>query len=142
MVVVDGFTKMANLIGIARDGTAKNVADIFLQEVWRLHGLPSEIISDMDAKFTGEFLESLCKSFRIKRRMSTVYHLKTDGQTERTNEVLEGYLRNIDNYDQNDWYQLLPFAEYAYNNSKASAHKLTPFFANYGFHSQTEWMKE
>ena len=74
--------------------------------------------------------------------MSTAYHLQTDGQTERTNQLLEGYLRNFVNYDQNDWYQLLPLADYAYNNSKASAHKLTPFFANYGFHRQTEWMKE
>ena len=74
--------------------------------------------------------------------MSTAYYPQTDGQTERTNQVLEDYLRNLVNYDQNDWYQLLPFAEYVYNNSKASANKLTPFFANYGFHPQTEWMKE
>jgi len=74
--------------------------------------------------------------------MSTAYHPQTDGQTERTNQVLESYLRNFVNYDQNDWYQMLPLAEYAYNNSKARALKLTPFFANYGFHPQTEWMNE
>jgi len=62
--------------------------------------------------------------------MSTAYHPETDRQTERTNQGLEGYLRNFVNYDQNDWYQMLPLAEYASNNSKASAHKLTPFFAN------------
>ena len=56
--------------------------------------------------------------------------------------MLEGYLRNFVNYDQNDWYQLLPLAEYAYNYSKASTHELTRFFANYGFHAKTEWMKE
>ena len=56
--------------------------------------------------------------------------------------MLEGYLHNFVNYDQNDWYQLLPLAEYAYNNSKASAHKITSFFANNGFHPQGEWMKE
>ena len=133
---------MAHFIGLTKDTTAKDVADTFLQQVCRLHGLPSEIITDMDAKFSGEFWESLCKLLGIKRRMSTAYHPQTDGQTERTNQVLEGYLRNFVNYDQNDWYQLLPLAEYAYNNSKASAHKLTPFFANYGFRQQTEWMKE
>jgi len=74
--------------------------------------------------------------------MSTAYHPQTDGQTERTNQVLEGYLRNLVNHDENDCYQMLPLAEYAYNNSKASAHILTPFFANYGFHPQTDWMKE
>jgi len=96
----------------------------------------------MDAKFSGEFWESLCKMLGVKRRMSMAYHPQTDGQTERTNQVQEVYLRIFVNYDQNDWYQLLPLAEHAYNNSATNAHKLTPFFANYGFHPQTEWMKE
>ena len=74
--------------------------------------------------------------------MSTACHPQTDGQTERTNQVLEGYLRTFVNYDQNDWYQLLPLAEHAYNNSATNAHKMTPFFAKYGFHPQTEWIKE
>ena len=113
MVVVDRFTKMAHFISLASDGTAKDIADSFLREVWRLHGLPSKFISDMDAKFSGEFWESLCKSLGINRRMSTAYHPQTDGQTERTSQVLEGYLRYFVNYDQNDWYQLLPLAEYA-----------------------------
>jgi len=127
MVVVDRFTKRAHFIGLATNATAKDVADTFLKEVWKLHRLPSEIVSDMDGKFSGEFWKSLCQAFGIKGRMSTAYHPQTDGQTERTNQVLEGYLRNFVNYYQNKWYQMLPLAEYAYNNSKASAHKLTPF---------------
>ena len=97
MVVVDRFTKMAHFFALEQKATAKDVADLFLREVWKLHGLPTEIISDMDAKFSGEFWESLCKSLNIKRRMSTTYHPKIDGQTERTNQVLEGYLRNFVN---------------------------------------------
>jgi len=142
MVVVDRFPKMAHFIGLPENATAKDVGDTFLREVWKLHGLPTEIISDMDAKFSGEFWESLCKMLGVKRRMSTAYHPQTDGQTERTNQVLEDYLRTFVNYDQDDWYQLLPLAENAYNNSATNAHKMTPFFANYGFHPQTEWMKE
>ena len=92
----------------------------------------------MDAKFSGEFWESLCTLLGIKRKMSTAYPPQTDGQTERTNQVLEGYLRNFVNYDQDDWYQLFPLAEHAYNNSATNAHKMTPFYANYGFHPQTE----
>jgi len=142
MVVVDRFTKMAHFIGLPTEATAKHVATGFLREVWKLHGLPMEIISDMDAKFSGEFWESLCKGLGIKRRMSIAYHPQTDGQTERTNQVLEGYLRNFVNYDQDDWFQLLALAEFAYNNSATNAHGLTPFYANYGFHPQTEWMKD
>ena len=81
----------------------------------------------MDAKLSGEFWESLCKMLGVKRRMSTAYHPQPDGQTERTNQVLEGYLRTFVNYDQNDWYQLLPLAEHAYNNLATNAHKMTPF---------------
>ena len=74
--------------------------------------------------------------------MSKAYHPQTDGQTERINQVLEGYLRNFVNYDQNDWYQLLPLAEHEYNNSVTNAHGMSPFYANYSFHPQTKWMKE
>ena len=133
---------MAHFIGLHENATEKDVADTFLREIWKLHGLPTEIISDMGAKFSGEFWQSLCKMLGVKRRMSTAYHPQTDGQTERTNQLLEGYLRTFVNYDQNDTYQLLPLAEHIYNNSATNAHKITPFFANYGFDLQTEWMKE
>jgi len=133
---------MALFICLHENVTAKDVADTFFREVWKLHGLPTEIISDMDAKFSGEFWESLCKMLGVKRRISTAYHPQTDGQRERTNQVLEGYLRTLVNYDQSNWYQLLPLVEHAYNNSATNAHKMTPFLANYGFHPQTEWMKE
>jgi len=133
---------MAHFIGLQENATAKDVADTFLQDVWKLDGLPTQIILDMDVKFSDAFWESLCKMVGVKRLMSTAYHPQTDGQTERTNQVLEGYLRTFVNYDQNDWYQLLPLAEHAYNNSATNAHKMTPIFANYGFHRQTEWMQE
>jgi len=142
MDVVDRFTKMAHFIGLQENTTAKEVAKAFLKEVWKLHGLQSEIILDMDAKFAGEFWESLCKKLGVKRTMSTAYHPQTDRQTERVNQVLGGYLRVFINYDENDWYHLLPLAEYAYNNSVTTAHDMTPFFANYGYHPQTEWLKE
>ena len=140
--VVDRFTKMAHFIGLQENATAKEVAEAFLNEVGKLHGLPSEIISDMDAKFAGEFWESLCQKLGIKRKMWTAYHLQTDGQTERVNQVLGGDLRVFVNYDQDEWYHLLLLAEYAYNNSVTTAHDMTPFFANYGYHPQTEWLKE
>ena len=113
LVVVDRFTKMAHFISLETNATARDVADTFLKEVWKLDRLLSEIISDMEAKFSGKFWESLCKWLGIKRKMSTAYHPQTDGQTERTNQVVEGYLGNFVNYDQNDWYQLLPLAKYA-----------------------------
>ena len=69
MVVVDRFTKMAHFVRLETNAIARDVADTFLKEVWKLHRLPSEIISDMDPKLRGEFWESLCKSLGIKSKM-------------------------------------------------------------------------
>ena len=69
MVVVDQFTKMAHFIALQHNATAKDVANVFLREVWKLPRLPTEIISDMDAKFSGESWELLCTLRNIKRRM-------------------------------------------------------------------------
>ena len=73
---------MAHFIALEQNATTKDEANVFLREVSKLHGLPTEIISDIDAKFSGESWESLCKSLNIKRRMSTAYHPQNDGQTE------------------------------------------------------------
>jgi len=81
-VVVDRVTKMTHFMVLATNATLKDVADTFLKEVWKLHRLPSKIRSDMEAKFWGEFWESLCKALGIKRRMSMAYHRQTDGQSE------------------------------------------------------------
>jgi len=142
IVLVDRFTKMADFIGLLTNATRKDVANIFLREVWKLHCVPMEIISDMDAKFSGEFWESLCKLLGIKWKMWTAYHPQMDSQTERTNQVLEGCLRNFVNYDQDDWYQLLRLAEFPDNNSATNAHRMSPFFVNYRYHPQTEWMRD
>jgi len=60
----------------------------------------------------------------------------------RLTQVQEGYFRKFVNYDQHSWYQLLLLAEHPYNNSATNAHTMTPFFAKYGFHPPTEWIKE
>jgi hypothetical protein len=68
-----------------------------------------------------------------KNKLSTAFHPQTDGQTERTNQTLEQYLRAYVNYEQTNWVELLPTAQFAYNNS-TSATGISPFYANYGFH--------
>ena len=133
---------MAHFIPLAGDTTAEGLARKFLWNIWKLHGLPKSIISDRDAKFTAHFWSSLTAALGIDRKLSTAGHPQTDGQTERVNQSLEQYLRNFCNYDQDDWAELLPMAEYAYNNSTTSATGMSPFYANYGFHPETEWLKE
>ena len=69
----------------------------------------------------------------VSQDMSTAYHPQTDGQTERVNQVLEQYLRTFCAWDQRDWLELLPYAEFCYNNTVHSATKVTPFYANFGY---------
>jgi len=80
---------------LATNVTASDVVNTLFKEVWKLDRLPSKIVTDMDAKFSHEFWQSLRKALRIKQRMSMAYHPQTDGQTETTNQLLEGYLQNL-----------------------------------------------
>jgi transposase InsO family protein len=137
-VVVDRFTKMAHFIPL-KEKTATYVARQFVTHIWKAHGLPDNILSDRDTAFTSKFWKEVTAFLGIQQRMSTAFHSQTDGQTERINQVLEAYLREYCNYEQNDWGELLPLAEYAYNNSFASVTGLSPFYANYGFHPRTNW---
>jgi hypothetical protein len=70
----------------------------------------------------------------VKINLSSAYHPQTDGQTEWLNQVLEQYLRCFINYHQDNWVDLLPVAEFAYNNTFQESIHQTPFFANYGYH--------
>ena len=100
MVIVDRFTRMAHFIPLNENAIASDVAKFFLKEIWKQHGLPEDIVSDRDSKWTGEFWEGLGRLLSIKRRLSTAFYPQTDGQTERVNQTLETYLQTFINYDQ------------------------------------------
>jgi hypothetical protein len=133
MVVVDRLTKMSLFIPTLTSVSAEDVARIYVRHVFSKHGVPSDIISDRGSVFVSQFMASLGKLLNIKMNYSTAYHPETDGQTERTNQTLESYLRMYSSYQQDNWANLLPIAEFAYNNSPHSATQVSPFFANYGY---------
>jgi len=134
-VVIDRFTKMAHFIALPTNGkTASDLARIFAREVWKYHGLPADIVSDQDSRFTSAVWKEFLRLSGIRSRMSMAFHPQTDGQTERLNQTIEAYLRSFVNYEQDDWVNLLPMAEFAYNNSVTTATGLSLFNANYGFH--------
>jgi hypothetical protein len=78
----------------------------------------------------------------VELNLSTAFHPQTDGQTERVNQTLETYLRHFSSFQQDDWTDLLPMAEYAYNTAVSEATKVSPFFANYGFNPETQWAEQ
>jgi hypothetical protein len=133
-VIVDRFTKMAHFLPLPKEGkTAKDLAIIFAREIWRHHGLPADIVSNRDSRFTSKSWKEFLSLLGIRPRMSTAFHPQTDGQTERLNQTIEAYLRSYVNHEQDDWVSLLPMAEFAYNNSVTAGTGLSPFYANYGF---------
>ena len=93
-VIVDHFTNMAYFVPI-KDGlkTAEGCANLVLKNIWRLHGLPSSIISDRDPVFTSKFWAELMGRLDVRLRKSTAFHPQTDGQTEMVNQSLKQYLR-------------------------------------------------
>ena len=93
MVVVEKLSKEAHFIPVKTTYKAANIGDIFLKQIFWLHGIPKVIISDRDPKFTGNFWKYLCKGLNTMLNFSTSFHPQTDGKTERVNQVLEDLLR-------------------------------------------------
>lgn len=133
-VFVDRFTKMALFIPTSNSIDAEGTATLFIKHVFCHYGTPSDIVSDRGSTFTSKFTQSLLKGLQVKQKLSTAFHPQTDGQTERVNSILEQYLRCFVNYQQDDWSDYLPIAQFAYNNSKHSTTDTSPFFALYGYH--------
>jgi hypothetical protein len=101
-------------ITISAVGTAR----LFVQHVWKHHGLPWKVVSDRGPQFVAEFTRELYRILGIKVAATTAYHPQGDGQTEHVNQELEQYLRLFVNQRQDDWVDLLPLAdsEFQYNN--------------------------
>ena len=137
MVVVDKFTKAAHFIPIKTTHKAANIADIYMKEVARLHGVPKAIVSDRDPKFASNFWKGLFKGFGTNLNMSTAYHPKTDGQTERVNQVIEDMLRMYVMDQPSKWEDYLHLVEFAYNNGHHASLKMSPFEALYGIKCNT-----
>lgn len=131
-VVVDRLTKIAHFIPTVTTVTASGVADIFMKNIFKIHGMPSEIISDRDPKFLSEFWITLFKMCGTKIKLSTAYHPETDGQTERTNRTIEDMLRMYVGKKQQSWDKWLYLCEFAYNQRLHSSIGCSPFLALYG----------
>jgi transposase InsO family protein len=92
MNVVDSVSKQAHFILTHTTNKAEGAAWLYLQEIWKHHGLPQAVLSDQGSQFIAKFTCELYRLLGIKLVMSTAYHPQTDGQTECVNQELEGYL--------------------------------------------------
>jgi hypothetical protein len=134
MVVVDSVGKQVHFIETHTTVTALGAARLYLQHVWKLHGLPRTMISDCGPQFVALFTCELYRLLGIKLAASTAYHPQTDRQMERVNQELEQYLRVFVSEQQDNWTELLPLAEFQYNNHVHVSTQHSPFLLDTGCH--------
>jgi hypothetical protein len=132
MVVVDKLTKDAHFVPVKMTHTTTNIAEIYMREIARLHGIPKEIVSDRDTKFTSNFWRGLFKGFGTNMNFSTTYHPQSDGKIERVNQVIEDMLRMYVMDKPSKWEDYLHLVEFSYNNGYQASLKMSPFEALYG----------
>src|SRR6201996_4867352 len=127
MVAVDSVTKQAHFIPTVTTLSAAGTAQLFLQHVWKHHGLPRKVVLDRGPQFVAGFTRELYRLLGVKLAATTAYHPQGDGQTERVNQELEQFLRLFINQRQDNWEDLLACAEFQYNNYIHSATQNVPF---------------
>jgi hypothetical protein len=132
LVVIDKFTKFGHFIHVKHPFTTSSIAQVFMDNVYKNHGLPQVIISDRDKIFISNFGKQLFKLADTTLNLSSSYHPQTDGQTERLNQCLETYLRCLVHAKPDQWARWLPRAEYWYNIVFHSALGKSPYEVLYG----------
>ncbi|KAE9011572.1 hypothetical protein PR001_g15879 [Phytophthora rubi] len=121
---------MVHLAAVPDTIDAAGTATLFIDRVFRQHGLPESIVSDRDPRFTGKFWTSVFKVLGTQLDMSTADHPQTDGQTERANRVVEDVLRSICAETPKRWSIMLPLVEFAMNNAVHASTGFTPFYVD------------
>ena len=134
LVIVDRLSKQSIFIPTYDTVTSADLAQLFVMHVFSKHGVPEHVTSDRGSEFVSHFFRSLGKALDMCLHFTSGYHPEGDGQTERTNQTLEQYIRVYCNYQQDNWSELLPLAEFAYNNAPSATTGISPFFANKGYH--------
>jgi len=134
LVVVDKLSKMAHFIPTSHNITACETAWLFVTNIFRLHGMPHSIISDRDGRFTSDFWQALFDILGCSLRMSSSYHPQTDGQSERTIQVLLQMIRATCRIHNEKWDLIIPLLEFPYNNAVHCSTHMTPFYMNYAQH--------
>ncbi len=130
VVFTDRLTKYTHFVPCHSTITAEGVADLYVDNVFRLHGLSRSFVSDRDSKFTSMFWSKLCSLLGTDMRLSTAFHPQTDGQSERNFRTLQQMIRGFVNTLQTNWDVHISCFEFALNNSVNVSTGYTPFELN------------
>ncbi|XP_078798004.1 uncharacterized protein LOC101158741 isoform X1 [Oryzias latipes] len=133
MTVVDRFSKAAHFVPLRKLPSAPETARLIVVHVFRLHGIPVDIVSDRGPQFVSQVWKAFCAAFGPSASLSSGFHPQTNGQAERTNQDLEVALRCVCSRHQSSWSTLLPWVEYAHNALTSSASGMSPFEGSLGY---------
>ncbi|WRX08036.1 Integrase [Theobroma cacao] len=131
-VIVDRLTKSAHFLAVHSTYSIEKLAQLYIDEIVRLHGVPISIVSDRDPRFTSRFWLKFQEALGTKLKFSTTFHPQTDGQSERTIQTMEDMLRACVMDFLGSWDRHLPLVEFAYNNNFQSSISMAPYEALYG----------
>lgn len=131
-VIVDRLTNIARFLPFCVGQSTEVLADMYMKKIVSLHGVPVSIVLDRETRFTSHFWSSLQESLGTKLKFSTTYHPRTDGQSERTIQILEDMLRACMMDFGGSWEDYLHLAEFSYNNNYQASIHMSPFEALYG----------
>jgi len=131
-VIFDRLTKRAHFISINNQFSFKDMAQLLYDKIYPLYGLSLQIILDRGVQYLAKLFQEWCKILGIESTMLIEYYPQIDGQTEHVNQALEQYLRCYVDYNLSNWSDLLPSAEFAYNNQAHKGIKESPFCLEYG----------
>ena len=136
-IIVDRLTKSAHFLSVRLDYTMDRLAELYVSEIVRLHGIPLSIVSDRDPRFTSRFWKELRSAFGTRLNFNTASHPQTDGQSERVIQVLEDMLRGCVLDFLGSWDRYILLMEFAYNNNYQSSIGMAPYEALYGRRCRT-----
>jgi transposase InsO family protein len=129
--------KGSHFIPVKMTYSGAKLAELYMSRIVCLHGVPKKIVADRGSKFTSKFWEKLHESMDTKLNFSSAYQTQTNGQTERTNQILEDMMRACALKYGKSWDKSLPYAEFSYNNNYQASIKMAPYEALYGHQCRT-----
>ncbi len=133
LTVVDRFSKAAHFIPLPKLPSARETATAVIDHVFRIHGLPKDVVSDRGPQFVSKFWREFCKLLGASVSLSSGFHPQSNGQTERANQDLERVLRCLVSQNPSSWSQQLSLVEYAHNSLPVSSTGLSPLKCSLGY---------